>query len=338
MLRRRRTPLAPLALATVLAVTLTACGDEEGPADPVAGGKTLNGFDAVEITGEPGSAPTVDFKGSMKAGEAKVETLTEGTGPALAEGDTALVDYYVGNGTTQTAIVNTYGGKDAADPLYTTIGTPSQPQAAADLLPAYVESKLEKGVTAGTRIAIAVSVAKAFPGLESAVAELGLGNEDAMIVVADVVEQVKAVEVTKDIPGVLKTKGEVSGIGFNNAPKEPSGDLEVATIKEGTGPVIKSGDSITVDYLGSVYGKDKVFDESYTKEPATFQIGVGGVIKGWDLALVGRKVGTRVILTIPAPLAYGAVGSPPDIPANATLSFIIDLKKTAATPAAPTTP
>ncbi len=70
----------------------------------------------------------------------------------------------------------------------------------------------------------------------------------------------------------------------------------------------------------------KEFDASWKRnEPSTFTLGKGEVIPGWDQGIPGMKVGGRRELVIPAALAYGAQGSPPSIPPNAPLVFVIDL-------------
>jgi peptidylprolyl isomerase len=102
--------------------------------------------------------------------------------------------------------------------------------------------------------------------------------------------------------------------------------LETKDLIVGTGPEAKAGDTITVNYVGVLFKGGKVFDASWNrKEPFTFVLGKGQVIPGWDQGIVGMKVGGRRQLIIPAPLAYGAKGSPPAIPANATLVFVVDL-------------
>jgi peptidylprolyl isomerase len=94
----------------------------------------------------------------------------------------------------------------------------------------------------------------------------------------------------------------------------------------GTGPEAKNGDRVTVNYVGVLYKNGKVFDASWhRKEPFTFELGKGSVIKGWDQGIVGMKVGGRRQLIIPAPLAYGATGSGASIPPNAALVFVVDL-------------
>ncbi len=83
---------------------------------------------------------------------------------------------------------------------------------------------------------------------------------------------------------------------------------------------------IVANYLGQVFDAKKPFDESYSGEPVAFPIGLGNVIKGWDQALVGQTVGSRVILAIPAKLGYGTKGSPQaGIEGGDTLYFVVDI-------------
>jgi len=94
----------------------------------------------------------------------------------------------------------------------------------------------------------------------------------------------------------------------------------------GTGAEAKDGDTVTVNYVGMLYNGGKEFNASWeTKEPFSFPLGKGQVIPGWDQGVPGMKVGGRRELIIPAALAYGAKGSPPRIPANAPLVFVVDL-------------
>jgi peptidylprolyl isomerase len=94
----------------------------------------------------------------------------------------------------------------------------------------------------------------------------------------------------------------------------------------GTGPEAKAGDSVTVNYVGVLYNGGKEFDSSWKRnEPFAFTLGKGQVIPGWDQGVAGMKVGGRRELIIPSELAYGKRGSPPTIPANAPLVFVVDL-------------
>src|SRR3954447_24276766 len=109
----------------------------------------------------------------------------------------------------------------------------------------------------------------------------------------------------------------------------PPKTLKIEDLITGTGPAAKSGDKISVRYVGELYDTGKEFDSSWKRGKAPFDVtlGQGQVIQGWDQGLVGMKVGGRRRLTIPPDLAYGPQGQPPSIPANATLVFDVDLTK-----------
>ncbi len=102
--------------------------------------------------------------------------------------------------------------------------------------------------------------------------------------------------------------------------------LEKKDLIVGSGKEAKAGDTVTVNYVGVLYKGGKEFDASWKrKEPFQFKLGQGQVIKGWDEGVAGMKVGGRRELVIPSELAYGKSGSPPTIPANAPLVFVVDL-------------
>ena len=104
----------------------------------------------------------------------------------------------------------------------------------------------------------------------------------------------------------------------------PSDELVVEVLRAGDGQVVEAGDTITCHYYGAVFGSATDFDNSFDRGGAlSFQIGVGMVIPGWDEGLVGKRVGDRVLLSIPAELGYGARGVPQaGIPGGATLACV----------------
>ncbi|MCI4063857.1 FKBP-type peptidyl-prolyl cis-trans isomerase [Micromonospora sp. R77] len=100
--------------------------------------------------------------------------------------------------------------------------------------------------------------------------------------------------------------------------------LTVTTLIKGKGAAVKAGQQITTNYVGVLYKDGKPFDSSWSRgEPATFPIGVGQVIPGWDKGLVGVPVGSRVQLDIPAELAYGK--TPPQGAPAGPLRFVVDV-------------
>jgi peptidylprolyl isomerase len=123
--------------------------------------------------------------------------------------------------------------------------------------------------------------------------------------------------------GPLSTKPVVS-VPKGAAPTK----LETKDLIVGTGAEAKAGQSVTVNYVGVLYKGGKEFDASWKrKEPFTFELGAGKVIKGWDQGVAGMKVGGRRELIIPAELGYGAQGTP-GIPPNSALVFVVDLLAT----------
>ncbi|MCX6721640.1 MAG: FKBP-type peptidyl-prolyl cis-trans isomerase [Candidatus Staskawiczbacteria bacterium] len=102
--------------------------------------------------------------------------------------------------------------------------------------------------------------------------------------------------------------------------------MKVETLKQGTGDSAKSGDAVTVNYTGTLLDGTK-FDSSLNpgRTPFQFTLGQNRVIQGWELGVLGMKVGEKRKLTIPPELGYGAQGAGGLIPPNATLIFEIDL-------------
>lgn len=104
-----------------------------------------------------------------------------------------------------------------------------------------------------------------------------------------------------------------------------SDKLSMTTLKEGTGEGAKTGQTVTVHYSGTLTDGKK-FDSSYDRnQPFNFKLGAGEVIQGWDLGVLGMKVGEKRKLTIPSSLGYGASGAGGVIPPNATLIFEVEM-------------
>ncbi|GLC48020.1 hypothetical protein PLESTB_000050300 [Pleodorina starrii] len=144
----------------------------------------------------------------------------------------------------------------------------------------------------------------------------GLGRRELLIAAAATLPAMSS------FPAVAADAGELN---------ESASGLKWKDVQEGTGPSPVKGSTIKCHYTGRLTN-GTVFDSSYNRrQPLSFQIGVGQVIKGWDMGILGAedippmKEGGKRLLVIPSNLGYGARGAGGVIPPNATLEFDVEL-------------
>jgi peptidylprolyl isomerase len=123
------------------------------------------------------------------------------------------------------------------------------------------------------------------------------------------------------------TSGPLSKEPKVTPPKGPAPSKTVTKdIIMGTGAEAKVTNPIVVNYVGALSSNGTVFDASWKREePFSFTLGTKATIPGWEKGIPGMRVGGRRELIVPPAEAYGAKGSPPRIPPNETLVFVIDL-------------
>jgi len=123
-------------------------------------------------------------------------------------------------------------------------------------------------------------------------------------------------KITEDFVGDTKENTQNDGV-------------KVTVLKEGTGDVAKSGDTVAMNYTGTFLDGtafDSNIDPKFQHvEPFVFTIGAGQVIPGWDIGIAGMKVGEKRKLELAPEFAYGAAGAGGIIPPNATLVFEVEL-------------
>ena len=131
-----------------------------------------------------------------------------------------------------------------------------------------------------------------------------------------------AAQTTKDVAQIQ------AYLKKNNATaKKTAGGTYYIIKRAGTGLPPKKGQTVRVLYRGTVLATGKEFDSSakHGNEPIAFPLGVGQVIPGWDQGIAMLTKGSKAVLLIPSPLAYGPRGAGADIPANAVLRFEVEL-------------
>ena len=302
-------------VVSLLLLGTAACGDDSG-------GTTESADDAIKgvtVEGEVGKEIKVEMDAPV-AKSTKSEVITEGEGTKLEAGNSFLLHLYIGNATSGEDAISTYDQ-----------GNPIQVQASEDQLFKQVLDAIV-GQPAGSRVAVTAPVKDVWGG--QGAPQLGLKASDEALFVADIVSvQPKEVldgpsgdkvEPPADAPKVVEKDGNVTGIDWSDAPKKAPKKLTVIPLVEGDGPVAQAGTMVTFDYYGAVWGKDKPFDESYSREPSPFGVGVGGLIPAWDENIPGLKRGSRVLIIAPAKDAYGD-REQPNIPAGSTLAFVVDV-------------
>jgi peptidylprolyl isomerase len=260
--------------------------------------------DAVSVTGAFGTTPVLDYPTDLVAPDETERAIVIDGGVDVAPGANVQIEYTIVNATTGEELETTGFGA----------GTPLPVRGAVEIMGNF--AKVIGCVGPGSRV---VGVLPA--------ADSGADGDDVVIFVADVVADLSPVEWKTDVP--------VIG-GTDDAPTvtlpavAPKADLELVVLAEGDGDVVGVADSVTVNYLGTAWETGEVFDESYSAGPATFP--VTGVVDGFAAALIGQKVGSRVLVTMPPALGYGEAGTSTNALAGKTLVFLIDIVST--TPAA----
>lgn len=305
------------AAALLCALTLTtvaACGSSEEQE------ASSDLRDEVSVSGDFGKAPEVDFSAPLDVTESASWTTVKGEGDKIGQASTAVLQLTLLDGRSGKKAISTFDQGQ----------TPLQVSLTEQFLPSLAEALV--GARAGSRLVVASTPEDAYGAGGSP--QIGIKGGDPVVMVADVLATDPAdpldgptgdeVEPPSDAPRLVERDGVPSGFEVPAGVKKPT-KLQVVPLREGTGDEVEDPDRVTVNYLGAVWKGEKPFDQSYDKDPTTFSIGLGAVIKCWDQGLVGQKEGARVMLVCPPDTAYGNTAQGDDIPARSTLVFVIDV-------------
>jgi len=301
----QKSPITKLLGAAVLAgslvLSLAACTSASSTGangcTPTAAGSAS---DSIKVSGAFGKSPKVTgVKGVSAKSTERTESI-HGKGAVATSGSSVTLNYTVYNGTTGKVIDTTGYGKAKVVPVVLSKG-----QEIPGLLKALQCS------TPGSRVVAVIPPVDAFG--KTGQTSLGVGANDPIVFVLDVTT-VKLPAKTTVLNAPDSTFPKVTFDPKTGVPTvaKPSGvepkDLSIAYLSKGSGKTVESGDSVTVNYTGVIWGTGKVFDSSWTRgTPATFV--TSQVVPGFGKALVGQTVGSKVIVIIPPAEGYGTSGN-----------------------------
>lgn len=316
-----------LALSVLPLLLLAGCGGSsaspEAPTSSQAA-PTDSDIGAVQVSGAQGDKPTVEFPTPFGVGATERAVLREGDGAPVALGQKVTVEYLAVNGRDAAEFDTSYGRAPATFILDE--GT---------VIKGFATGL--DGVTVGSRVLVAVAPDDGY-GAQGGVPDANIEAGDTLLFVIDVTAASDVLDRASGTPVeppgglptvVLAENGQPTiTVPDTVAPTE----LVVQPLITGAGPVVEAGQQITVHYTGVKWPGGEQFDSSWDRGlPATFPIGTGGVIPGWDAGLVGQPVGSQVLLVVPPAQGYGEAGNPQGgISGTDTLVFVVDILDAAA--------
>lgn len=313
--------LVPIrALVVVLAVLLTSACLHGTPTT-----RTIGAISGIAVSGQPGSRPDVQVERSLAVDETLIRTIEEGEGPTVSLDEVFVIHLTIVNGRTGEVAVSTYDKGQTAMAVTNSDET---------LFPVLTRALV--GQHQGARVVVAATAEDTYG--EDGAPQYDVRPGDPLVLVADVVA-VPPEEVLDGargfpeplrpgVPRVAMADGEPTGLLFGAedtvVPKPDR--LVVVPLVAGDGPVVEAHDLVTIDYLGQVWAEPDQFANTYPTEPVTVALGADRVIPAWEQALVGVARGSRVLVLTPPALAFASTGNPPDIPGDATLAYVIDVR------------
>jgi FKBP-type peptidyl-prolyl cis-trans isomerase len=274
----------------------------------------------VRVTGQYGRQPRVAIPAKAPSGKLEIKTQIKGKGAEVRKGDLIICDYvgYTWNGTSNHLLASSFGGGHPG-------AFPS-----GSLVPG-LEKALD-GQRVGSRVVTVVPPKEGYGA--NGYPALRIGGSDSLVYVLDVVASYPKTAAAKGtarpqrdprLPRVSTATRRPPDVTIPAA--TPPKRLQVRTVIQGSGRKVEGGQVLALQYAGLLWRGGRVFESSWRAGRAyATTIGTGQVVKGWDQGLVGRRVGSRVLLVVPPAWAYGAKGlRQVGIKGTDTLVFVVDI-------------
>lgn len=310
------TSIAPNGSIEEIAVEMTTVTppDEAGAtatAEPTA---TATEVPTLTYGGEPFPEGDLPFAVS----ETEVQQLEAGEGEGATAEQEVELRYLVVNGTTGEEILSTFPNEQT---VVMELANPA-------LLPGFKEALT--GAKPGQSLIVAMPPQDAFGTAGNP--QLRVAPADTLVFYVEVVDvstpltqaEGEPVEPAEGLPTV-EADGTSPAVITIPEGAEPPTELVSQVLIKGEGEPVAAGQTIKVHYTGVSWSDGEQFDSSLAEggSPFSTAIGVGQVIPGWDEALVGQTVGSRMLLVIPPELAYGTVEG--HQLQDETLVFVVDI-------------
>ncbi|MEV3923217.1 FKBP-type peptidyl-prolyl cis-trans isomerase [Actinomadura coerulea] len=291
----------------------------------------------IEVTGKFAAEPKVEIPKKLEPTRTlKVSTPIKGGGPVAAEGDTVYVQFATYKWSKDKDEENSRV-KSTSEKVRSSYEEGQQQQGGGGPMHLVIGKSglkdIDKslvGKSAGSRLVMQLPPSKELTQLSPQ----QITDKDAILFIMDVQAVVPKSQQPQGTAQKLDDKSlpKVEDKGAGKEPKVTVPDkdapkkLEAKTLVAGNGPALAKGDEAVVNYTGKIWKSGDKFDSSWdNKQPATFPIGLGQTIPGFDKGLTGAKVGSRVLLVLPPDEGYGKKGSPPKIKGDDTLVFVVDI-------------
>ena len=322
-MRRRAAALAAPFSAVLLA--LTSCGtipeDWKTPAFLRSDEEDLDER-LPAVSGEVGEEPKVEFPDIAPPGEqiSGVVEKGEGENALVRAEDMILADIVDYQWTAKGEVEKTQSTYETGAPVLLELAQMNE-ELTADLVNQPVGSRVVY-VFPGQDPEEAAAMGQPSPEPGDSVSIVDIKERYGR---GDTVEGEQVTDGGDDLPTAPDPGHSAPEIPLPEDPDPPK-DLETVRLIEGDGPEVEKEQQIVVQYTGVTWDDGKVFDSTWDRggAPATFGIGAGQVIKGWDEGLVGQQVGSRVMLVVPEDMAYGEAAAESGQPAG-TLVFVVDI-------------
>ncbi|MDF0513223.1 hypothetical protein PX701_06280 [Agromyces sp. H3Y2-19a] len=296
-----RSSLALIATAALVAVALSGCA-AQAPAPEAAPG---NSSSTIDVTGDFGETPEVEFPTPLAPEETECTEVIEGEGPLIQSGQPVAIGFAMYNGATGELLQSNGFGDQ-----------PTTPVVASEKV---VFPGLAKGLTCareGSRVAIVMPQKDGFGESPDAL-QLGLNPGDSLVLIVDVHEAFPsradgAPQLTRDaFPAVVLAPDGRPGITVPKA--DPPKQSEVELLKSGSGTVVEDGDQVVVQFTAVDWDTNEVSASTWEDgSPTGVVAGEGG--QGGQLPpavtkeLVGQKAGSQIGVIV-APEGDDASGS-----------------------------